>query len=70
VAEDWDDIPDVRDGLTRKERVVLTVLGELRKERGERMVAVAEIYGRVVERIDLSVEELQDILRRLGAQRW
>ena len=31
----YDKIPDVRDGLTREERVVLWVLHETQKERGD-----------------------------------
>lgn len=63
----WDTLPDVRDGLTRRERAVLYVLHQLRQERGDRAFATAEIYGRACELIDLSVEELQAILVRLGA---
>lgn len=62
-----DHIPDVRDGLTRPERVVLYVLHQLRSERGDRGFATAEIYGRVSEHLSLSVDELQAILIRLGA---
>jgi hypothetical protein len=57
---------DVRDGLTRKERVVLWVLHELQKERGGRSVPTPMIYGRVVEHVDMSIAELQSILQRLG----
>ncbi len=59
-------VPDVRDGLTRAERVVLWVLGETQKELGGRNVPTAMLYGRVVEHIDISVDELQRILRRLA----
>jgi hypothetical protein len=62
-----DDIPDVRDGLTKKERIVLSTLHELQREMGGRSVSTAMLYGRVLERIDLSVDELQAILERLGA---
>lgn len=62
-----DSIPDVRDGLTRKERVVLWVLGQVQAERGGRNVPTAMLYGRVVEHVDMSVDELQRILVRLGA---
>ena len=64
-----DRIPDVRDGLTRVERVVLWQISVLQRERGGRDVPTAQLYGRVVEHVDLSVEELQQILVRLGAQR-
>jgi hypothetical protein len=58
-----DDIPDVRDGLTRLERIILTELR--RAQREERSVATALLYGRVVEHIDISVPEFQRVLRRL-----
>lgn len=60
----YDDLPDVRDGLNRKERVVLTCLAELQKERNGRNVPTAMLYGRVVEHVDMSVDELQAILQR------
>ncbi len=60
-----DPIPDVRDGLTRAERVVLWQLRELQRERGDRNVPTAMLYGRVVEHLDLSVQELQRLLQRL-----
>jgi hypothetical protein len=66
-ASPLDALPDVRDGLTRAERVVLTVLREAQAERGGRAVPTAELYGRVVEHLDLSVAELVRILGRLGA---
>jgi hypothetical protein len=61
----WDRIPDVRDGLTRVERVVLFVLHEAKREFGDRPVSTALLYGRVVERVDISVAELQRVLQRL-----
>lgn len=60
-----DRIPDVRDGLTRIERVILWQLAEAQKERGGRDVPTAMLYGRVVEHVDISVEELQRALMRL-----
>jgi hypothetical protein len=62
-----DVIPDVRDGLTRPERIVLWVLSETQKERGGRNVPTAMLYGRVLEHIDMSEADLYDILNRLGA---
>ena len=62
-------IPDVRDGLTRKERVVLWVLHEAQKERGGRNVPTAMLWGRVCEHIDISPEELSSLLARLGARK-
>lgn len=63
---DLENLPDARDGFTRKERVVLWLLGKLQAERGGRNVPTAMLYGRVVEHVDMSVEELQAILQRLG----
>lgn len=62
---DWDWLPDVRDGLTRAERVVLWQLGELQKERGDRNVPTVQLYGRVIEYVDMSVDEFQSILVRM-----
>jgi hypothetical protein len=64
-ASELDWIPDVRDGLTRRERVVLWVLHEAQREFNGRNIATAMLYGRVVEYIDMSVDELQRILQRL-----
>jgi hypothetical protein len=61
-------LPDVRDGLTATERVVLTVLQELSEERGKRSVSTMELYGRVVERLPLSQAELQAVLSRLAGR--
>jgi len=60
-------LPDVRDGLSRAERVVLVVLQQAQVERGGRAVPTAELYGRVLEHLDLGEEELVRILGRLGA---
>ncbi|MBX7196919.1 MAG: hypothetical protein K1X94_33020 [Sandaracinaceae bacterium] len=67
--EPRDFIPDVRDGLTRAERVVIWQLSVLERERQGRNVPTAQLYGRVVEHVDMSVEELQRILVRLGARK-
>jgi hypothetical protein len=65
----YDRIPDVRDGLTREERVVLYVLHETQKERGGRNVPTAMLWGRVCEHFYISPEELSLMLARLGARR-
>ncbi len=67
-SQDYQNLPDVRDGLTRKERVVLYCLHEAQKELGGRNVPTAMLYGRVVEHIDMGVDELQTILQRLMSQ--
>jgi hypothetical protein len=64
-----DDLPDVRDGLTRRERIVLHVLHETQKERRDRNVPTAMLWGRVCEHFYISPEELSAMLARLGARR-
>jgi len=66
--EPKDALPDVRDGLTRKERVVLYVLHAAQKERGDRNVPTAMLWGRVCEHFYISPEELSALLARLGAR--
>jgi hypothetical protein len=61
----WDRLPDVRDGLTRLERVILWQLSVTQKELRGRDVPTAMLYGRVVEHIDVSVDEFQRTLQRL-----
>ena len=62
-------LPDVRDGLTREERVVLYVLRETQRERGGRNVPTTMLWGRVCEHFYISPEELSAMLARLGASR-
>jgi hypothetical protein len=63
-----DALPDVRDGLTREERVVLRVLAEIQAERNGRNVPTAMLWGRVSEYFYISPEGLSDMLARLGAR--
>ncbi len=67
---DYDKIPDVRDGLTREERVVLYVLHQTQQERGGRNVPTAMLWGRVCEHFYISPEDLSLMLARLGARRF
>jgi hypothetical protein len=60
--------PDVRDGLTRDERVVVYVLHQTQKERGDRNVPTAMLWGRVCEYFYISAEDLSLMLARLGAR--
>jgi hypothetical protein len=60
-----DYLPDVRDGLTHHERVVLWCLQVLQEERGDRPIPTGMLYGSVVEHVNMSVEEMQSILIRL-----
>ncbi len=58
-------IPDARDGLTRKERAVLYCLRETQNELNGRNVPTLMLYGRVVEKVDMSQAEFQAILTRM-----
>jgi hypothetical protein len=58
-------MPDVRDGLTRIERVILYELHKAKEDFGDRYVPTATLYGRVVEHVNISVEEFQRTLARL-----
>lgn len=61
-----DRIPDARDGLTRTERIVLHVLKQAQDELGGRSVPTVMLYGRVVEHVDMTEQELHLLLNRLG----
>ena len=61
-------LPDIRDGLTHRERIVLQCLYDLQQERGGRNVPTGMLYGSVVEYVDMTVEEMQNILVRLVGQ--
>lgn len=67
IDDELDNLPDVRDGLTRKERIVLYCIDQIQKERGGRNVPTVMLYGRVLEHINVSEAELQLILQRLTA---
>ena len=62
-------LPDARDGLTRLERIILWQLHEAQKELGRDSVPTALLYGRVVEHIDVSVQDFQAVLQRLVSSR-
>ena len=63
-----DALPDVRDGLTREERLVLRVLRDIQAERDGRNVPTAMLWGRVCEHFYISPEDLLEMLARLGAR--
>jgi hypothetical protein len=62
-------IPNIGDGLTQRERVVLWVLQKAHKERGDRNVPTAMLWGRVCEHFYISQDELSSLLARLGARK-
>ena len=45
------DIPDIRDGLTRMERIVLQVLSEVQREHGDRNAPTAMLWSQVCEHL-------------------
>ena len=63
----FEELPDVRDGLTRLQRVVLYVLDQTRKELGREYVPTVMLYGRVLEHVNISEAELYEVLNSLGA---
>lgn len=63
-----DRIPDVRDGLTRLQRVILHVLHAARGEFGARSVPTAVLYGRVVEHMNVGEAEFQRTLAQLAGR--
>ena len=65
IEDPYLNLPDIRDGLNRKERIVIYCLDKAQKELGGRNVPTALLYGRVLEYIDMSVEELQAILQSM-----
>lgn len=67
---DCDRLPDVRDGLNRLERTILWQIDVVRCELGREDVPTAMLYGRVVEHVDVSVDEFQSVLGRLTGHSW
>ena len=62
----WALLPDVRDGLTRAQRIVMYELYKAQHETGREFIPTVMLYGRVVEHLDISEAELQAILQSLG----
>ena len=60
-----DYLPEVRDGLTRLERIILVEMSRAQQELHGRNVPTAMLYGRVVEYVNVSVPEFQRALQRL-----
>jgi len=65
TSDYFDNLPDIRDGLTRKDRIILYCLEQLQKERKGRNVPTAMLYGRVIEYIDINMDEFQTALAKL-----
>jgi hypothetical protein len=61
----YDHLPDVRDGLTRLERVILWQLSVCEKEKKGRMVPTPMLYGRVCEYVDVDEQTFMRVHARL-----
>ncbi len=61
----FDLLPDVRDGLNSKERLVVYCLMQTQKEFNDHNVLTITLYGRVLEHIDLDHTEFQHILAKI-----
>ncbi|WP_246624918.1 hypothetical protein [Oceanobacter mangrovi] len=59
------ELPDVRDGLNRKQRALLYCLQQTQQEMGGRNVPTIMLYGRVCEMVDISQQEFQTILNQM-----
>ena len=59
-------LPDARDGLNRKERIVICCLMQTQKEFRDRNVPTVTLYGRVLEHIDMGEAEFQHILAKMA----
>jgi hypothetical protein len=68
--EKYNDLPDVRDGLTRTERIILHCIDKIQTERGGRNVPTAMLYGRVLEYVEISIDEMQLILQKLTGNKF
>jgi hypothetical protein len=61
-----DHLPDVRDGLSRLQRIVLYELHKAQAETGRESIPTVMLYGRVVEHVPITEADLQAVLRSLG----
>ena len=57
-------LPDVRDGLTHRERIVLWCLHELRMEHGDGQIPTGMLYGSVFEHVNMTVGDMKSTLVR------
>jgi len=64
---DATEFSDVRDGLSRKQRVIIHCLHILEAEKPGCNISTCMLYGRVFEHIDIGVDEMQAILNTITA---
>ena len=57
-------LPDVRDGLTHRERIVLWCLHDLQKEHGDGQIPTGMLYRSVFENVNMTVGDMKSILVR------
>ena len=65
LRDELNSLPDVRDGLTREQRVILYTLYEAEKEMRGKRVPTLMLYGRVCERMPMSKDRFQALLSGL-----
>ena len=65
IDDPHDLLPDVRDGMTRLERVILYTLHEAKADFGDRNVPTLTLYGRVCERVSVSKATFMTVLTRM-----
>jgi len=65
TGTNMDDLLDARDGLNRKQRIILYCLHQCQQERAGRQVPTLMLYGRVLEYLDMSREEFQAAISTL-----
>ncbi|MEE2786215.1 MAG: hypothetical protein VX589_02680 [Myxococcota bacterium] len=65
ATSNLDRLPDVRDGLTREQRVILHALHEAQKERPGKAVPTMMLYGRVASQISMSQNRFKALLAHL-----
>ena len=58
-------LPDVRDGLTREQRVILFTLRQAERERSGKAVPTMMLYGRVASQIPMSKGRFKSLLAQL-----
>ena len=64
-SKDYSNLPDVRDGLTHKERIILYCLKITQEEFKGHNVPTITLYGRVCEHINISQGEFLRLLAKM-----
>ena len=65
AQDSYINIPDIRDGLNRKERIISFCLKNAQEEFQGRGIPIITLYGRVIEHVDIDQKEFQEILNRM-----